>query len=372
MNELPMPSDLRCATGTPSNAPASASTPTLVEPPGVKLIVRLFLIPLLIVAAAVGVMYLISLLAGRAPTVEEAIARLKNPGGARTADYLVGPGAKQRYLDAKVLTDHMKERMSSGAFNAGERVKINNELITILDNHTKADEGEVQHFLLLALGRVWQVDPKHPLSDTPESLAARSRAADTLLKYASAPQLATRKAAVLASVYLRGNDDVVGRLVPALVAKLRDTREDLDVRLAAATSLGPLASPDDADAIDALHEAMNDSEPRHVELVWQSALSLAQLNQPDVADTILKLLSRAELASLQYYDRETDPKNPVFRKLSDAEQERILINTMIGAERYDVPAVQEQLRKLATTDPSPRVRAALQGASPRHAVSESP
>src|SRR5215213_829448 len=102
MNNLPMPSDLRDATK------AQTVDQTLVEPPGAKLLVRLFLIPFLIVAAAVGVMYLISLMAGRTPTAQEAIARLKNPGGGRTAEYLIGPGAKQRYLDAKALTDYMK------------------------------------------------------------------------------------------------------------------------------------------------------------------------------------------------------------------------------------------------------------------------
>ena len=47
----------------------------------VKLIVRLFVIPLFIVAAAVGVMFLISLLAGGTPTMEEALRNLKQPGG---------------------------------------------------------------------------------------------------------------------------------------------------------------------------------------------------------------------------------------------------------------------------------------------------
>src|SRR5262245_35762684 len=106
MNNLPMPSDVREAI-----KPQVEDQATLVEPPGAKLLVRLFLSPFVIVAAAVGVMYLISLMAGRTPTAQEAIARLKNPGGGRTAEYLIGPGAKQRYLDAKALTDYMKDRM---------------------------------------------------------------------------------------------------------------------------------------------------------------------------------------------------------------------------------------------------------------------
>src|SRR5438034_7107996 len=59
---------------------------------------------------------------------------------------------------------------------------------------------------------------------------------------------------------------------------------------------------------------MNDTDPAHKELVWDAALSLAQLNQSDVADTILMLLNRDELNKLEVLDRETDPKNPSDRK----------------------------------------------------------
>jgi hypothetical protein len=103
---------------------------------------------------------------------------------------------------------------------------------------------------------------------------------------------------------------------------------------------------------------MREGEPRNAELEWSAALSLAQLGQTDVAPTILKLLSRDELAEMRYYDRESDANNPAFRPLNDQEQQRILINTMIGARNLPVPEVQQQLKKLAESDPSPRVRAA--------------
>src|SRR3954451_4835795 len=106
MDELLMPSDVKRGLAPSSDAaPASATTiaaagEPLVEPPSAKLIVRLFLIPLIIVALAVGVMFLIGRLAGGTPSFEEALQRMKNPGGGRTADVLVGPGSKQRYMDA--------------------------------------------------------------------------------------------------------------------------------------------------------------------------------------------------------------------------------------------------------------------------------
>lgn len=351
MNDLPMPSDLK----RDADAAAVAAKPELTDPPGAKLIVRLFLIPFAIVALAVGVMYLISLMAGREPTFDEAIAGLKNAGGGRTADLLVGPGSKQRYIYAKALTNKMKLGMTPA-----ERVSLSDQLIDILDKHTRADEGQIQHVLLLALGRTWQIDPAKPQPETAQTNEARQKAVDALLRYASAPDLSTRKAALLAMVYFKGHDDSVHQFLPVLTSTVKNDQGDLDLRMAAATALGPLATPTDADVVEALRYALRDTDPHNSELVWQAALSLAQLNQPDVADNILRLLDRNELSNIQFYDREADAKNPVFRKLSEAEIERILINTMIGVENYPNDAVQEKLKELAKSDPSHRVRAALQ------------
>ena len=167
MNDLPMPSDLKGSPTAPANAPAAGSEP-LVEPPSVKLVVRLFLIPFFIVAAAVGVMFLIGRLAGGTPSFDEALTRLKNPGGERTVDMLVGPGSKQRYMDAKTVADKI---MKLGT-NPAERVKISDELIDVLDHYTSDAEGDVRHFLLLALGRSWQFDQPGATEDSKQTQMA--------------------------------------------------------------------------------------------------------------------------------------------------------------------------------------------------------
>jgi hypothetical protein len=358
MDQLLMPSDAKAPPPpAPGGAPAAgaevdpvvAGAP-VVEPPSVKLIVRLFLIPLFIVAAAVGVMFLIGRLAGGTPSTEELLTRLRNPGGGRTANVLIGPGSKQRFLDAKALTDTMKAGMTGP-----QRTKLSADLIEIIDKYTNPAEGDVRHFLLLALGRVWQPDARHPDATGPATSEPRAAAVATLRRYADSPNLADRKAAILALAYMAGTDEVRAAM-PMLIRKVTDQGEDLDARLAAATVLGPLATPQDGDVIAALQSAMRDSEPRNAELVWGSALSLAQLGQRDVQDTILKLLSREELSKLDVYDRETDPKNPVFRTLSEQEQERYLINTMQGARKMGSDAVDAQMRELAQSDPSARVR----------------
>jgi hypothetical protein len=355
-DDLPMPSDVKSPPPPPGGPGAPAESP-LIEPPSAKLIVRLFLIPFLIVAAAVGVMFLIGRLAGGTPSFDEAMTRLRNPGGERTVEVLVGPGSKQRYMDAKTIADKITK---VGATSA-ERVKLSDDLIDILDHHTNDGEGDVRHFLLLALGRVWQIDPSQQQAkeDSPVAIEARQRALATLLKYADTGVVSNQKAAILALAYWSGRDEL-RQAIPKLIAKLKDESQDLDVRLAAATVLGPIAKPTDQDVIEALHFAMRDTNPADIELVWGSALSLAELNQKDVADTILLLLDRKELSNVKVLDRETDPKNPTYHLLSDQEQQRILINTMIGAAKLDVPAVQERLRWLKDSDPSPRVRAAAQ------------
>ena len=358
-----MPSDVRRAAAEAADAEeaarATGAPELLPEPPSAKFIARLFIIPLLIVAAAVGIMFIIGRMAGANPSFEDALRRLRNPGGERTVDMLVGPGSKQRYMDAKTVADKI---MRVGA-DPAERVKISDELIEILDKHTKDSEGDVRHFLLLALGRAWQVQPAAPgtsqPSDTPAEIAARQRALAALLRYANSGNVSNQKAAILALAYWAGRPEV-REAMPVLIAKLRDESQDLDVRLAAATVLGPIGSPSDTEAIEALKFAMRDTKPENIELVWGSALSLAQLQQKDVADTILMLLDRDELSKVKVLDRETDPKNPTYHPLSEQEQNRIMINTIIGAAKLDVPAVQERMRWLRDNDPSPRVRAAAQ------------
>jgi len=323
--------------------------------------VRLFVIPAIIVAIAVGIMFLIGMMAGSPSNFEDALGRLKRPGGGRTADWLVGPGSKQRYIDAKTLVDKMKSGMTEP-----ERVEIAKDLTDIIDNFTKDDEGDVRHFLLLALGRVWQIEPRKEgetddqwnarLMNSSAAVESRKQVIATVQKYADSPQVPTRQAALLSMMYWAGRPEAK-QLQPKLIAVLRDSQQDLDARIAAATVLGPLGERDPA-VVEALQWAMRNADEREIELVWSSALSLAEMDEPGVADTILQLLDRKYLSTIKYYDRETDPKNPAMRLLSDQEQQRILINTMIGAQHLkSSQKVQDAIATLTKTDPSSRVRA---------------
>ena len=349
-----MPSDVKGP-----ELPGAPKLPLPPEPPSVKLIVRLFVIPLLIAGAVIGIMVPFGWMTGGQKSIDVAVNDLKRPGGQRTGEWLVGPGAKQRYIDAKTIIDHLRQEKLSEA----ERIKLGDQLIDILEHNTAAGEGDVQNILLLALGQVWmrQPDPMKPGQfltevESPVAAEARKRLMDALLKFADSSEMGTRKAAILALAYWKGREEGQSA-VPMLVSKLQKDPE-LDVKMAAATALGPLATAENAAAIEALGQAMRDSDPHDVELVWDAACSLAQLNRPEAKDVVLRLLDRKELDGMQYYDRETDPKNPKMQALSEFEKERILINAMIAAQRYTQPEVQAAIQNLAKSDSSERVKQA--------------
>jgi hypothetical protein len=354
MPDLLMPSEVKSDPGDLSAGGKDSASPPLAEPPSMKMVVRLFLIPLLIVGLAVGVMVFIGALSGSDQSLAQRLDDLKKTGGGgRTGGVLVGPGAKERYLDAQAIAQMMKEGMTEP-----QRIELSGQLIDILENHTEADEGEVRYFLLFALGRVWEIDPSQPAMDSPEALASRQKAMATLIQFlqpGDQDSLQSRKAAALAMAFWSGRQEARAA-IPVLIARLRDDHEDLDVRLACATSLGKLGTPADADVLDALRWAWKDTKPEDSELVWSAALSLAELNQRDVADTILMILDRKSLADFRYFDREADPLNPTFRSLNDLEMQRYLINTMIGVRNYPDDRVKARIAELAKTDPDQRVR----------------
>src|SRR5678816_1367013 len=219
MSELPMPSQVRALAvkelGDTPQAPGAGAgqkdAPAVVEPPSVKLVARLFIIPLLIAAAVIGIMLPIAHLAGGPSSLDAAMERLKNPGGERTMS-LVGPGAKQRYMDAKTLVDHLKSGLSEP-----QRIKLADQLVELLDKYVRPEEGEVQHFVLLALGRVWQIDPRQGEMKSFAAEASREKVLETLLKYFDAgagkpggvtpADISARKAAILALAFWQGQDE---------------------------------------------------------------------------------------------------------------------------------------------------------------------
>jgi hypothetical protein len=339
--ELLMPSDMK-------KAPAAAPLP---EPPSVKMVVRLFVIPLLIAAAVVAIMVPIGWMAGGKMTLDHALDLLENPGGERTAGQLVGPGSKQRFIAAKAVVDHMKEGMDEA-----QRIKLAGRLVNILEKHTKADEGDVRQFLLLALGRVWQITPGQPPMNSEAAVESRQRVLESMKRFFDEKEKPARLAAMLAVAMWRGQPEA-REAIAALVKTVGDGQEDLDVRIAAAVALGAVGDRDDQRVIDALNAARSVDE-KDAELGWNAALALTRMGREDARPTLLMLLDRQQLAQLRVYDREADPQNPVFRQLNELEQQRFLLNAMEAAREVQDAQVRARLKQIADSDPSTRVRTA--------------
>ncbi len=232
------------------------------------------------------------------------------------------------------------------------RADLSNRIVKVIERGDRWRTDPA--FPLLALGRVWENEPR---TGDAAALAARRRALQTLLAQTTSADTSRRKAAVLALAFWRDATDA-NSVRRALLERLGDAREDLDVRIAAAAALGSMAGLADQPVISALEQAHRSSEGRDAELSWNAGLSLARLGHPSATPTLLALLDRAVLEKLTIYDRHADPIKPPQRNLNEAEIERFLINAIGAAARCVDPAVQARLHELARSDPSPRVRAA--------------
>jgi hypothetical protein len=228
--------------------------------------------------------------------------------------------------------------------------------VNILEKHTKSDEGDIQQFVLLALGRVWQVTPGQGAMDSEAAVGSRLRAVGSLRGFFAAKERAPRLASILAVAMWRGRTEA-RETISDLIERLGDGREDLDVRIAAAVTLGAIAARDDQRVIDALNAARA-VDDRDAELGWNAALALARMGRDDARPTLMMLLDRQQLAQLRVYDRERDPRNPVFRNLNELEQQRFLLNAMEAAREVKDPEVQARIQRVADSDPSTRVRTA--------------
>ncbi len=265
--------------------------------------------------------------------------------------------------------------MSRG-MTAQQRIDLSARVVDMLDRPARGQPDAT--LLLLSLGRIWQplpqvsgrdgspsrpglaptagVDTGGTASAQSTALStARHKAAQTLLTHLASPDIPRRKATALAFAFWKTNPETAA-ICPRLIDRLNDPREALDVRITAAVSLGAISQPSDKTVIAALEQARNLADERQAELAWNAALALARLGQPSATGTLLKLLDRRELSQLTIYDRESDPRNPQPRKLTDYEIERFLINAIEASSALPDPAATDRLRQLAQSDPSARVR----------------
>ncbi|MCI0447648.1 HEAT repeat domain-containing protein [bacterium] len=111
---------------------------------------------------------------------------------------------------------------------------------------------------------------------------------------------------------------------------------DSGIRIISAYVLGALGDPR---SIPPLQAHLEDSE---AEVRWNSAIALSRLNNDAGADVLMDLMKREYLAG--------------FNKLSEERKEELMVNAIKASAKLKKPELLEQIKKLSTSDPNPRVR----------------
>ena len=257
-------------------------------------VAQLFLIPLAIISASVGLFVLFSLMTGESRDPSEYLAEVRS--GSKTRRF---PAA---YELAKVLAT--EEELASEPRFVSELAR------TFVE--TRDEEPEVRRYLALALGQV--ADPL---------------GLNALLSGLDDPDAQTR-------IYVVWALGAVGdpRAVPPLVEQLKDP--DPGVRKMASYSLGGLGDPR---AVPSLEAALEDDV---VDVQWNAALSLGQMGHRTALPVLHRMLDR------EYLDR--------VEGITPEQKQAAMINAIRALAILEDPGSIEVLSRLSRADPSLEVR----------------
>jgi HEAT repeat protein len=263
-----------------------------------RLIARFFLLPLLVVVAAVGIFLVFNLM-----TFERRSPR----------DYLQevrGGAANRRWQAAFELS------RSLGNLAPEERTSLTAETLRIFESLSpgRPDDVPVRRYLVLVLGRLGE----------PEAVPA-------LLTAVKDPDPDTRLYAIWA----------LGKIGdPAGFDAVLDASqsEDAGVRKMAAYVLGQLGDPRAIPRLQVL------AEDRVADVRWNSAIALAELKDPSGLPVLRSMIDRSALARQA--------------QLSSDQEEAAMINALKALSLLRDAESLPQLEKLSREDPNLRVREA--------------
>ena len=189
--------------------------------------------------------------------------------------------------------------------------KFDRELIKAFEQ-SQHDNNLVRQYLALAMGRTGHpqyVDPLlNALKDEKEENIYCEIYALGILK--------AQKAAPVISTYL--------------------DHPDSRIRLVSVIALGNIGSPF---SINLLKKTLKDSEPN---VQWDSAISLAKMNDPSGKEILLKLLDRNYLAK--------------FPEVDVQEQTHIVLVAIEAAHLLNDPQLDDMIQQLSQTDQNMNVR----------------
>ncbi len=323
----------------PGGAPAP---PDANEPMTPRLMGRLFIVPLLIVAMIVGSSVLVVLLFGWITTsqqesVEKLVTRIEAGSGQKVFGVALLPRDKEVWQAAMELARRL-EPGHPQAVPADQRPQLARRLEAILEQTRGGEQHgigrEMQQFLLTALGNLGQAGSVR-----------------VLVQYATDQKQppAVRRHAIGALVLMRGEPearDAAAALIPLM--------EDPDpvLRIASTVAVGALASPADRAAIDALTRAYRTNDR---EVGWNAALALARLGStvpvPLLKDMLTRRYWESQKVEIPGAARPGEPE----RRLAPAQVESYLLLTIDAVVALADPQVRPNLQRLED-DPSLQVR----------------
>ena len=274
------------------------------EPHGAgRLVARFFLLPLLVVVAAVGIFLVFNLMTFERRTPRDYLQEVR--GGA----------ANRRWQAAFELS------RSLGNLPPGERTALTAETLRLFESLSpkRPDDVLVRRYLVLVLGRLGERE-----------------AMPALLLAAKDPDADTRLYAVWA----------IGKVGdPASLDTVLDASqsEDAGLRKMAAYVLGQLNEPRAVPRLKVL------AEDRVADVRWNAAIALAELHDGSGLPVLRSMIDRAALS------RQAE--------LTADQTEAAMINALKALALLRDAESRPQLEKLAREDPNLRVREASRKAS---------
>lgn len=268
------------------------------EPRGAgRLVARFFLLPLLVVVAAVGIFLVFNLMTFERRTPRDYLQEVR--GGA----------ANRRWQAAFELS------RSLGNLPPGERAALTAETLRIFESlsQKRPDDAPVRRYLVLVLGRLGE-----------------SEAVPALLGAAQDPDPDTR----LYAIWALGKIGDPAAFDAVLAAS---QSEDAGVRKMAAYVLGQLKDPRAIPRLKVL------AEDRVADVRWNAAIALAQLGDASGLPVLHSMIDRTALA------RQAD--------LTSDQTEAAMISALKALTLLRDASSLSQRERLAKEDPNLRVRA---------------
>jgi hypothetical protein len=263
---------------------------------GILVIFRFIVVPLIVVGVVVFIVALFGQVALKEKSVSDYLYDIKT--GSQSERW------QAAYHLSNLLANPKKDYSS-------EARKHLPEMISIFEK-TKGSDSQIRRYLALALGRL----------QDPRAVPALQKAVDD----------EDSQTAIWAIWALGKIGDKSS--TPVVLSKLEST--DSSIRVMSAYILGVL---DDPSAIPPLQGHLDDSS---VEVTWNSALALARLHDTAGKPLLAKMMDRDYLSGFPHMDEE--------------KKKELIINTITASTRLNDPTLDEQIKRLSSSDPSPTVR----------------